>query len=420
MNERFIESRKAIANAREALRNGAMTDARQWAERAAELSPQSEDPWLILAAVVSPRDSLEYIRKALEVNPNSPRAKQGMERAMKNLGETPKAGIRPEGGKQAQAATPARSVVSKGPTPSTSKGQARSTNVKNPKKRNSILPILLIVMGFAVFLFAAWSAVTSPVLASILNITSTPQAQTKQPFAQVNIAKPSAATAAVTQQPMAQAVDPTVTFTAMPAATATQEPQLEVAIVPPADEPTLEVATLPAETSLVSPATAAPVAAQPEVTSEPGTISAQIVADTPTPEFTQPTVAPYVAPQVAGVGNGVHWIDVDLSQQRLYAYAGDTLMNTFVVSTGTWQTPTVTGKFKIWIKVRSQAMTGPGYYLPDVPFVMYFYKDYGLHGTYWHNNFGTPMSHGCVNLTIPDAEWLYNFSSVGTVVNVHD
>jgi lipoprotein-anchoring transpeptidase ErfK/SrfK len=64
-------------------------------------------------------------------------------------------------------------------------------------------------------------------------------------------------------------------------------------------------------------------------------------------------------------------------------------------------------------------MSGPGYYLPDVPYIMYFYKGYGLHGTYWHNNFGTPMSHGCVNLTIPDAAWLYNFSSVGTVVNVH-
>ena len=155
-----------------------------------------------------------------------------------------------------------------------------------------------------------------------------------------------------------------------------------------------------------------------EVTSEPGVVVAEIVADTPTPEFVQPTVAPYAPPPVA-VSDGVHWIDVDLSQQRLYAYAGDTLMNSFVVSTGTWQTPTVTGKFNIWIKVRSQAMSGPGYYLPDVPYVMYFYKDYGLHGTYWHNNFGTPMSHGCVNLTIPDAEWLYNFSSVGTMVNVH-
>ena len=63
-------------------------------------------------------------------------------------------------------------------------------------------------------------------------------------------------------------------------------------------------------------------------------------------------------------------------------------------------------------------MTGPDYSLQDVPYVMYFYKDYGLLGTYWHNNFGTPMSHGCVNLQTNDAKWLYNFASVGTVVRV--
>ncbi|MBI5839005.1 MAG: L,D-transpeptidase [Chloroflexi bacterium] len=121
---------------------------------------------------------------------------------------------------------------------------------------------------------------------------------------------------------------------------------------------------------------------------------------------------------MAGSG-GEHWIDVDLSQQRVYAYEGDTAVNSFIVSTGTWQTPTVTGKYKVWIKLFSTDMAGPGYYLPDVPYVMYFYKGYGLHGTYWHNNFGTPMSHGCVNLSIPDAAWLYDFSYVGTVVNVH-
>ena len=119
------------------------------------------------------------------------------------------------------------------------------------------------------------------------------------------------------------------------------------------------------------------------------------------------------------VSDDERWIDVNLSKQRVYVYEGDTLVNSFLASTGVAETPTVTGTFKIWIKVRIQDMFGPGYYLPDVPYVMYFYEDYGLHGTYWHNNFGTPMSHGCVNLTIPDAEWVYNFSQVGTVVNVH-
>ena len=286
-------------------------------------------------------------------------------------------------------------------------GPVRNGNKSRRKKRSSILPILLILMGCAVFTFAAWSAVTSPVLASILNISATPQAIQHQSFAQVNIAKPSV------PKPIAQDVLPSLTPVLVPTATATQETQPEVVSAPPTDPPTVEALVLPDATDIP------PVTSIPDTASVPGVVQAQIIVDTPTSEYVAPTVAPYVAPQVTGGNGGERWIDVNLSQQRTYAYEGDTLVNSFVVSTGTWQTPTVTGKFKIWIKVRSQAMSGPGYYLPDVPFVMYFYKDYGLHGTYWHNNFGTPMSHGCVNLTIPDSEWLYNFASVGTVVNVH-
>lgn len=277
---------------------------------------------------------------------------------------------------------------------------------KGKKKKNLILPSLLILMGCAVFLFAAWSAVNSPVLASILNISTVAQPVQQGPvqsFAQVEIAKPTYTP--VGAQPVAQVIEPTTTFTAIP----------EVAA--PLEVPTLDTVIVPTNTLFVEPAT--PTAA-PEVASEGSVISAEIIPDTPTPEFVaQPTaVAANIPAAVTGNG-GEHWIDVNLSEQRLYAYEGDTLVNSFVVSTGTWQTPTVTGSYKIWVKLRSAAMSGPGYYLPDVPYIMYFYKGYGLHGTYWHNNFGTPMSHGCVNLTIPDAEWVYNFTNVGTVVNVH-
>jgi lipoprotein-anchoring transpeptidase ErfK/SrfK len=117
--------------------------------------------------------------------------------------------------------------------------------------------------------------------------------------------------------------------------------------------------------------------------------------------------------------NDGRWIDVNLSQQQIYAYEGDNLVNTFIVSTGLPDTPTVTGEFRIYVKVPLQDMSGPGYYLTDVPWVMFFYEDYGFHGTYWHNNFGTPMSRGCVNLTVDDAAWLYQWASVGTPVSVH-
>lgn len=278
---------------------------------------------------------------------------------------------------------------------------ARSANVK--KKRNVLLPILLVLVGCAVLSFAAWSAVNFPALASILNMASAPSPEPRAPglsFAPVNIAKP-------TYTAVAQQAQPTATFTAIsvpPTVTLTQEP--EVVILPPTEAPTLETFILPTETP-----------ASESVASVESVISAAIVPDTPTPEYTAPTAAPYVPPQVTGNG-GERWVYVNLSEQRLYAYEGDTLVNSFVVSTGTWQTPTVTGKYKIWIKLRSSSMSGPGYYLPDVPYIMYFYKGYGIHGTYWHNNFGTPMSHGCVNMTIADAEWVYNFTSVGTVVEV--
>jgi LysM repeat protein len=120
---------------------------------------------------------------------------------------------------------------------------------------------------------------------------------------------------------------------------------------------------------------------------------------------------------------GSRWIDINLSTQRLTAYDGDTAVFSALISSGTWAHPTVTGQFRIYLRYRSQDMNGYrlgfNYYLRDVPYVMYFYRDYGIHGTYWHNNFGTPMSHGCVNMATADAQWLFNWASIGTLVNVH-
>nr|HID14074.1 LysM peptidoglycan-binding domain-containing protein [Anaerolineae bacterium] len=113
------------------------------------------------------------------------------------------------------------------------------------------------------------------------------------------------------------------------------------------------------------------------------------------------------------------WIDVDLSAQRLAAHEGNTPVRSTLVSTGLPRTPTPTGRYRIYVKYVYDDMSGPGYYLPDVPYVMYFYRGYSLHGTYWHSNFGRPMSHGCINLPTPEAQWLYSWASVGTLVNIH-
>ncbi len=139
---------------------------------------------------------------------------------------------------------------------------------------------------------------------------------------------------------------------------------------------------------------------------------------TPTPSATPtPTPKPTTAP--ADKSESGKWIEVDLSAQRLYAHEGQKTVLTAVVSTGTRYTPTVKGRFKIYAKYRSAPMSGPGYYLPNVPYTMYFYKGYAIHGTYWHSNFGTPMSHGCVNMKTSEAKWLYNWAPKGTLVVVH-
>ncbi len=116
-------------------------------------------------------------------------------------------------------------------------------------------------------------------------------------------------------------------------------------------------------------------------------------------------------------------IEVDLTNQKVYAYEGNTRVFEFTVSTGKWgRTPT--GEFTIWVKVRSQLMKGGSralgtyYYLPNVPWVMFFsnaevpkMRGFSFHGTYWHDNFGQPMSHGCINMRTPEAKILYDWAS---------
>jgi len=119
---------------------------------------------------------------------------------------------------------------------------------------------------------------------------------------------------------------------------------------------------------------------------------------------------------VLGATTDERWIEIDLSDQKLYAHEGDRIVYEFLISSGKWA-PTPTGEFRIWTKLRYTKMEGGKkeintyYYLPNVPYTQYFYKGYGIHGAYWHNNFGHPMSHGCVNMAIPDAEKLFYWTS---------
>lgn len=124
-------------------------------------------------------------------------------------------------------------------------------------------------------------------------------------------------------------------------------------------------------------------------------------------------------------------IEINLSNQHFYAFEGDKLIYEFLISSGKWgRTPN--GDFKIWTKIRSAKMSGGSkalgdyYYLPNVPYIMYFYNSsyprqsgFSLHGTYWHHNFGYPMSHGCINMKTEDAQTIFSWATINTPIRIY-
>ncbi len=114
-------------------------------------------------------------------------------------------------------------------------------------------------------------------------------------------------------------------------------------------------------------------------------------------------------------------IEVDLSEQRLkYSYGEYGVQGDFLISSGLKKTPTPTGTFAVKYKRPSMLYRGPGYYLPNTKWNLNIYGAYFIHGAYWHNNFGRPMSHGCVNVSYKNMEGLYKFADVGTEIVIHE
>lgn len=155
---------------------------------------------------------------------------------------------------------------------------------------------------------------------------------------------------------------------------------------------------------------------------DPGLVVGQFHDQRVAVETEDTSEATQLAANVLGVNDKPKRIEVDLAAQRLYAFEGDTKVYDFLISSGKWgRTPT--GTFKIWGKFRYTKMEGGSkerhtyYYLPNVPFVMFFSnaevpagRGFSLHGTYWHSNFGTPMSHGCINMKTEEVELIYYWS----------
>lgn len=126
---------------------------------------------------------------------------------------------------------------------------------------------------------------------------------------------------------------------------------------------------------------------------------------------------------------GEKWIDVDLSAKTVTAYVGDTpVWGPRAMVDGKEGNETVTGSFEIYLRYDRQDMTNAAYYpeghpkyyyTPDVPWVQYFHRGYGFHGAPWRSSFGYSGSHGCINMPVHEAKWLYDWASLGTRVEVH-
>jgi|SRR5271157_816666 len=364
-------SRQFVQQALQALQQSDHARARLLAAQAAQLAPETEDPWLILAAVSSPVESLKYFNRALQANPASQRARQGIHWAVKRLRSNQGAAhtLRIDSVEQTGPIILHKvqaSLEQTGPV-----AIRRSRPVKKQPARSWIIliPALAAVLLFMVALIA-WLALPNYWVV----------------FGQNGSAPKSISVG------LKPSLTPTATFT--PTQTPTQTPTATFT-------PTPTFTTTPTAT--------------PTKTLRP---TSTRLPPTAVPQSNQP-IHPSNAKIPSDIQANQRWVDVDLSSQTAYAYQGNQVVRSFLVSTGVAAHPTVTGEFHIYVKYRYANMKGPGYNLPNVPYVMYFYQGYGLHGTYWHHNFGHPMSHGCVNLSTPDAAWLFNWASVGTLVNIH-
>jgi lipoprotein-anchoring transpeptidase ErfK/SrfK len=385
-DQTLLQIKLALVNAQVALQQNNKMEARRWAVEAASLDPNNERAWLILAAIASPAASVVYLQRVLQINPKSEQAIKGMQWALNRLSNIENrsvlTGIDPE--KEAtqpikiQQITPInpQQALGENVEPDQKKSDSEDSFLDDlrepPPPPQKIEPPIIVPKktsrrkkssswgGLLIFLLIILCA--AAVVWAALPGWAALARSSAAPIPAQALSKPSltptlTATATAT---------PTPTATLTPTATATNTP-----------EPT----------------------------------------NTPIP---QPTEVPFIPLPTQPIPiNSGRWIDINLSEQMLYTYEGDALVGSFLISTGTAAHPTVTGRYAVYVKYRYTDMSGPGYYLPDVPFTMYFYAGYGIHGTYWHNNFGHPMSHGCVNMRTSDAGWVFNWASVGTPVNIH-
>jgi len=141
-------------------------------------------------------------------------------------------------------------------------------------------------------------------------------------------------------------------------------------------------------------------------------------ASTPVAAPPTPAVAPVESTDPDRIPMPRHWVRVDLSEQTLTAYEGRVAVRTFIVSTGDADHPTLKGRYRVKAKWEKIDVIGKDYYFHDVPYFIKYSGPYAIHGATWHDDFGTPVSHGCVNMRVEDAKWVFEFLGVGDIVEI--
>lgn len=363
-----------IREAQQAIRQGQKQQARHLLQQALQQDPNNFASWLLLASIArNAHTALAYIARAETLNPTSTTVQKARIWAETQL-------------RQEQVVAP----------------KAQSPNAswrQRPLLRWSV-PVGLFLLTFLVL---------GLTMRSQFSAAQDPGANDQQP-----------------EQVVAAYGETSARFELSTGFTATAVPEAIASVVVQEEDEGETAVTIPAATPTPTIIRAKPIG---QHYNEPRPTWTLTPVPTPTPTPTITPVPTFVGAQSGpvkrpfGVGPKERWIDINLSTQTLVAYEGDTPVLNTLISSGTWRTPTVTGQFRIYLTYTSQTMDGRrlgyDYYLENVPYVMYFYKDYALHGTFWHNNFGTPMSHGCVNMRTSEAEWLFYWASIGTLVNVH-
>ena len=385
---------------------GKRATAEQLLRASLALDPQNHQAWLWLAGMVAkPEESLKHLERALELAPNDPHALEGIEWAKQKLSSQQSAVARNAvmpSSEQASESRPEDSSICEPTTPIQT-------------KKLPLIWIALVSLGVLFLLAsAALFCISTGFPQSLLyhNQGIPPETvQTSTIIAEVNT-------------PVAS-----VTFTAIPAPVVTSKAAIRLTAVPTITIEFKPPTKSPLTKQFIAIATS-PAAILPSPTSQHVEPSAfrpgWYPAISPVAALRRSSWRSPIAPlekelkktqsQIRHEGK---WIDVDTGDQMLRAFENDNLVMEFIVSTGPPNAPTVQGQFHIVRKYRAIDMSGPGYYVPAVPYAMFFHGGYAIHGAYWHNMFGQPSGHGCVNMKPEEAKKLFEWSDPALARKAH-